>query len=274
MTTRIAGDDYVLGTGDDEIARLELQHVVWRPRATDAWRRAGFTRGMHLVDVGCGPGHATFELAAVAGPSGGVTAIDRSPRFLEALQRRAGALRAETVRTTCVDLDTDDLPRLGADGAWCRWVLCFVRHPRRVLAGLREMLRPRGVLVLHEYFDYGAWRLAPRSPDFEEFVAATMRSWRDAGGEPDVALDLLPWLGEEGFEVVELRPIVDIVSPRDFVWQWPSSFVDSNLRRLAQLGQLTPERAAELSASFHAAARSPHVRMVTPALLEIIAVRR
>ncbi len=37
--------DYILGTHDDEIVRLGLQHRVWRPRALDAWRRAGFTTG-------------------------------------------------------------------------------------------------------------------------------------------------------------------------------------------------------------------------------------
>jgi hypothetical protein len=36
--------DYVLCTHDEEIARLGLQHAVWRPRVLDAWRRAGITR--------------------------------------------------------------------------------------------------------------------------------------------------------------------------------------------------------------------------------------
>ena len=51
--------DYVLGTHDDEINRLGLQHSVWRPKVLDAWRRAGFTVGQTIIDVGSGPGHAT-----------------------------------------------------------------------------------------------------------------------------------------------------------------------------------------------------------------------
>ena len=70
--------DYVLGTNDEEIQRLALQHRVWRPRALDAWRRAGFTAGQTLLDVGCGPGHATVDLAGIVGPSGRVVAVDRS----------------------------------------------------------------------------------------------------------------------------------------------------------------------------------------------------
>ena len=36
--------DYVLGTHDEEIARLGIQHQVWRPYMLDAWSRAGITR--------------------------------------------------------------------------------------------------------------------------------------------------------------------------------------------------------------------------------------
>ncbi len=51
-------EEHVLGTYDEEIARLGLQHRVWRSRALDARRRGGFTTGQTLLDVGCGPGYA------------------------------------------------------------------------------------------------------------------------------------------------------------------------------------------------------------------------
>jgi hypothetical protein len=44
--------DYVLGTRDEEVERLGLQHRVWRPRMLDGWRRAGFTVGQTILDVG------------------------------------------------------------------------------------------------------------------------------------------------------------------------------------------------------------------------------
>ncbi|HTE44960.1 MAG TPA: methyltransferase domain-containing protein, partial [Gemmatimonadaceae bacterium] len=80
--------DYVLGTHDEEIARLGLQHSVWRPRALAAWQRAGFNVGQTIVDVGCGPGYATLDLAELVGATGHVVAIDRSRRFLDALDAR------------------------------------------------------------------------------------------------------------------------------------------------------------------------------------------
>ena len=162
--------DYVLGTHDEEIERLGLQHRVWRPRASDAWRRAGFTTGQTLLDLGCGPGYATLDLAGIVGPFGRVIGIDRSRRFLEAGAVRAHAQGIQHIEWHEQDLDEVDLPRADADGAWSRWVYAFVRDPRALLARAAAVLRPGGVMVLYEYADYRAWRLSPRRPEFEEFV--------------------------------------------------------------------------------------------------------
>lgn len=71
MTT----NDCVLGTHDEEVARLQLQHRVWRPQVLDAFRRAGFRSGQTLLDLGCGPGDVSQDLAEIASVSGRVLAI-------------------------------------------------------------------------------------------------------------------------------------------------------------------------------------------------------
>lgn len=129
-------------------------------------------------------------------------------------------------------------------------------------------------MVLHEYFDYSTWRLAPRSPEIEEFVAAVMQSWRTQGGEPDIALELPRWLAELGFEIKSLQPIVEVVPASSFVWQWPKSFVEVGLKRLVDLGHLSTDRAMVISRDLKACEARAHTYMITPALLEIIAVRR
>ena len=78
--------DYVLGTHDEEIARLGLQHRAWQSRALAAWRKADFGSGQTVLDVGCGPGFATLDLAEVVGRDGRVLAIDKSERFLDYLE--------------------------------------------------------------------------------------------------------------------------------------------------------------------------------------------
>jgi SAM-dependent methyltransferase len=266
--------DYVLGTHDEEIARLGLQHRVWRPRALDAWRRAGFTVGQTLLDVGCGPGHATLDLAEMVGPTGWVVAVDRSRRFLEALDAACRRHGLENVETVEVDLDEAPLPAAGVHGAWCRWVLAFVKRPRDLLSRIHGALRPGGTLVIHEYFDYSTWRLAPRCPEMEEFVRAVMESWRASGGEPDVGLDLPRCLEELHFEARSVRPILEVIGPSDFFWQWPKTFLQVGLDRLVGLGQIGADRARAIANAFAGREREPGTFMITPAVLEIIAVRR
>src|SRR5437764_4846854 len=116
MSTAISTDDYVLGTHDEELARLGLQHRVWRSRALDAWRRAGFTAGQTLLDVGCGPGYATLDLAEIAGASGRVVALDKSARFLDALRSAAVRHGPPNLVARQGELDADPLPEAEVDG--------------------------------------------------------------------------------------------------------------------------------------------------------------
>jgi SAM-dependent methyltransferase len=266
--------DYVLGTHDDEISRLALQHRVWRPRALDAWRRAGFTVGQTLLDIGCGPGHASVDLAEIVGPSGRILAIDRSRRFLDALEATCLQRGLGNITTLELDLHEADLPTVGADGAWSRWIFAFVKRPRDLLVRVGAALKRGGVLVVHEYFDYSTWRVAPRSPDLEEFVRVVMESWRANGGEPDIGLDLPRWLEELGFETKRIHPIIDVVPASNFVWQWPRAFIQVGLRRLLELGHLTPARVLAISEALATSEAARHTLMVTPAVLEIIAVRQ
>lgn len=273
MNERLPAGDYVLGTDDEELKRLGVQHLIWRPRVMDAWRRAGFSAGQHMLDVGCGPGYATLDLASIVGRDGRVTAVDRSPRFLSHAARAVKAAGLDNVDFEERDLDASELPAVNADGAWCRWVFAFLSKPRELLRSIAASTKPGGKLVIYEYFDYATWRLVPRSPAFETFVKAVMKSWRHTGGEPDIAIDLLSWLPEDGFEIEELRPFVDVVSPVDSRWQWPSSFVEVGLSRLVDLGHLGADEANAARKAFADAEANPDARLVTPAVLEIVARR-
>lgn len=263
---------YVLGTHYEEIARLGLQHRVWRPRALDAWVRAGFTTGQTLVDAGCGPGYATIDLAEMTGPSGRVVAIDKSPRFLDALRSNAVRRNLTNIDVVNTDLDEGALLDVHADGIWIRWVFAFVRRPKDLLARIARMLKPGGTIVVHEYFDYSTWRLAPSSEVFEEFVAAVMASWRDNGGEPDIGLDLPRWMSELGLRVTRRHPIIDVISPSSFIWEWPKTFIEVGLSRLVDLGRMTADQAKRVRDEVASRAVAPHTLMITPAVMEIIAV--
>ena len=273
MKTGSHEQEYILGTHEEEIERLGLQHRVWRPRALDAWRRAGFRSGQTILDIGCGPGYASLDLAEIVGPGGRVIALDRSRRFLDALESAKTKRGLPWITTSEIELDAMSIPATGADGGWARWVFAFVRDPRGLLERVRDALKPGGAFVIHEYFDYRTWRFSPACPALEEFVLAVMESWRSEGGEPDIGLALTPWLREAGFSVRELHPIIDVVQKSSQVWEWPDAFVRSGLHRLVELGRMAADRANAIADEIASAGSSPDTLLVTPAVIEIIAER-
>src|SRR6202163_1306980 len=105
--------DYVLGTHDEELARLGLQHRVWRSVVLDCWQKAGITVGKRVLDVGAGPGYATLDLAEIVGPAGGVVALERSNNFVRALREKCRAQSLVNVHVHELDLMTDELPEGG-----------------------------------------------------------------------------------------------------------------------------------------------------------------
>src|SRR6476619_1705376 len=102
--------DYVLGTHDEELARLGLQHRVWRPVVLDCWQRAGITVGKRVLDVGAGPGYATVDLAEIVGPTGEIVALERSENFIRAMEQACRARSLANVTIHQLDLVADELP--------------------------------------------------------------------------------------------------------------------------------------------------------------------
>jgi SAM-dependent methyltransferase len=263
--------DYVLGTHDAELLRLGLQHRVWRAKMLEAWIAAGITVGSKVLDVGCGPGYASFDLAEIVGPSGAVLGVERSARFVSFCRQEADRRGLGNMRFVEADL-TLPLPLSERfDALWCRWVASFVKDLPQLATTAESALRPGGMAVFHEYVDYATWRTIPRSATLEEFVAEVMGSWRASGGEPDIAFTLLPALRQAGLEIMNAKPIVFAVGPGNFMWKWPSSFLKTNLKRLVESGRRTDAWAKEVLHSFCELELSADALMLTPMLLQVIA---
>jgi SAM-dependent methyltransferase len=265
--------DYVLGVNSAEIERLALQHRVWRERALGLWRRAGLRTGASVLDVGCGPGWATVDLAEMVGPAGRVVAVDRAPEFLAHAHALAAERRLTWLQTREIELPEPLAVDASIDFAWCRWVLAFTKDPAAVLASIATAVRPGGVLAIQEYAHYRAWSLLPAVPGFTRFVEAVIDSWRDEGGEPDVALELPALLDRSGFDLLAFDAFVDVLESDDFAWQWPASFARSGASRLVELGKLTDTEAKAACMALEAAAAHGQ-RMITPVTAQLIARRR
>jgi SAM-dependent methyltransferase len=256
--------DYVLGTQNDEVQRLGLQHRVWRGRVLEAFRRARIRSGQTVVDVGAGPGFVTADLAALVGASGKVIALERAPHFLDTLRERGLAN---------VDVREQDVSEAfaisGADASWCRWVLSFVPNPAATVHHIGAALKPGGTAIFHEYIAYETWRMMPPHPLHERFRSLVEKSWRDSGGEPDVALWLPAWLADAGFEIVETRILADIITPADEKWQWPRAFMATGTARLHELGYVEADEVESMSRLLDDSPEGAH--MLTPMVAEVIA---
>ena len=245
------------------------------PRRRRSWRRNATIISARRTTkcAGAGPGYASLDLAEIVEETGKVIALERSERFIEALARAAAARGLSNIETRNIDLVTDAIPASGVDAVWIRWVFAFLSEPIEVLKKLAAALRPGGVIVIHEYMDWGTLNWAPRSPALSEFVEIAIKSWRASGGEPDIAVQLLPMLPKAGLRLKETRPIIHAVKPDNYVWRWLATFIPNHARNLARAGTVTPQWAEEVIEAFAAAQANSDTIMTTPLVMEIIAER-
>ncbi len=263
--------DYFLGTHDEELDRLGLQHRVWRPAVLDCWQRAGIRAGSRVLDIGAGPGFATADLAEVVGPQGEVVAVERSARFVAAGRGMLAKHGFGNARFHELDLMTDALPVGGYDAAWCRWVACFVSSPALLMDKIASVLRPGGVAIFHEYLLYRTFSFAPPRPRQQEFAQQVMKGWRAAGGEPDIAQPVMRLLEERGFTIREMIPRIYTLRPTNEMWQWPASFIRIHLEQQTESGAIEASWAEAVRRELADATADLASLLVTPLVLQIIA---
>ncbi len=267
--------DYVLGTHNDEHARLGMQHSLWREFVLDAWKRAGICTGTRVVDVGAGPGFATMDLADIVGATGHVTAVEISSKFAQEVKDQANVRGLNNVSVHIVDLMHEDIPLATAgaefDAAWCRWVCMFVPDVGALVRRVQNALRAGGVAVFHEYVHYETYGLQPPTPGIDSFTQAAMKSFSARGGNANIAGTLLKELRQHGFETMSIKPIARAARPHEPLWQWPAGFIRTYLPRLIELGQVDNAFAANVLAELARAEQDPQSIMLTPTVLEIIA---
>lgn len=266
--------EYLLGTDDDELRRLGFQHQVWAAEAAAAWERGGFGPGSHVLDLGCGPGYATLDLARLVGATGRVTGVDVSARFIAHLQALVTTLGVTNVSAEVQDGETLELPPEHFDGAYARWVLTFVRRPEEIVARIARSLKPGARLVVKDYSKYDAVQLAPEHPAFVAAIAAVSRSWYDGGGDPNVGARLPRMMADAGLEVVSVTPVTRIARPGSALWQWPRRFFDNYLPGLVERGYLTRDEVDAFDAVWAARAADPAAYFASPPMVEVVGVKR
>ncbi len=268
---------YVLGTCDDELARLGLQHRLWSDASVAAWKRAGIGIGARVLDVGCGPGFAAFDLAQLVTPAGSVVGIDESASFIAYLNDQARARGLTQLRGE-VD-DAQAMKVIGAfDAAYIRWVLCFTSDPGAVLTGVAKNLKHGGRVVIDAYFNYTSMTTAPRRASHDVLVQATAKSWKARGGDPDVMARVPALARQAGLEVVDLvvhqRIARGGVRDGQFVdpmLAWPVVWWRTYAPKLVEMGLVSRAQCDEALAELDALSADETQFYVCPTVFEIIA---
>lgn len=271
-----SADGYVLGVNEAELHRLGFQHRLWSEAAHACWERAGVRPGLTALDIGCGPGFASFDLAQIVGPEGRVIAVDEADRYLDFLRAQAasrGVRNIEVKRGDAQRLGEAGVPENGADFAYARWVYCFVPDPARAVREAARALRPGGTIAVHDYFNYECMTLAPRSEAFSRIIRAVGQSWRMRGGDPDIVGRLPALMADAGLRVVDLRPLQRLATPGSLMWEWPTTFFRNYTPELERMGLITDGERRAFEADWARASADPNTWMFLPPMFEVRAIK-
>ena len=127
---------------------VRYRHVVVAGLAShgdEAMRLHPPVTGDRVLDLGCGFGDATQQLAALVGPEGSALGVDASPRFIGAATDEAAG--AGNVRFAVADIETAAFDE-SFDFAFSRFGTMFFANPVAALRNVRASLVPGGRLVM------------------------------------------------------------------------------------------------------------------------------
>lgn len=192
-TADVPDDTYVHGHHESV-----LRSHRWRTAENSAaYLLPHLAEGLAVLDVGCGPGTITVDLAQTVGP-GVVTGVDTSAAVLEearALAERSGVDNVEFVQGDVYALPFDDD---SFDIAHAHQVLQHVSDPVAALREMRRVTRPGGLVAVRDA-DYAAMTWYPESAALTEWNSLYHEVATTAGGEPDAGRRLLSWTLAAGF---------------------------------------------------------------------------
>lgn len=103
--------------------------------------------GEDVLDIGCGPGPTTMQIAAMVRPVGRVTGADISPTMVSVARTRARDAGLGDVSFVVADAQSADLGTDVYDAAFSRFGVMFFADPVAAFANVARALRPGGRLV-------------------------------------------------------------------------------------------------------------------------------
>ncbi|MFB7368714.1 methyltransferase domain-containing protein [Streptomyces sp. NPDC056222] len=245
-----------------------LRSHSWRTAANSAAYLIPELRpGMDVLDVGCGPGTITADLAALVAP-GRVTAVDAAEDVLEKARATAAERGLENVEFTVADVHDLDFPDDSFDVVHAHQVLQHVGDPVRALREMRRVCRPGGVVAARDS-DYGSFAWYPEPPAMKAWQELYRRVARANGGEPDAGRRLFAWARRAGFtDVTTTAAAWCFATPDERAWWsglWADRTTESVYAKLAvDGGHTTPDVLADVSEAWREWGRQEDAWFMVP----------
>jgi SAM-dependent methyltransferase len=173
---------------------------------------AGIEPGMRVLDIGCGPGTVTAQLARKVGERGKVYAVDREPRALELARERCRDLGLDNVEFIRGTFELP-VPHEGpVDAAVGRRVLMYQPDPTTAVRQLARVVRPGGLVWFHEHDT----TIVPHDACLP--LHDRVRGWLDAmlrneGASLRMGHELFGVLRGAGLEVEHVRAEANVLTP-------------------------------------------------------------
>jgi SAM-dependent methyltransferase len=211
------------------------------------------TPGLAVLDIGCGPGTITVDLAERVAP-GPVTAVDQSADVLEIAAAEARRRNVANVSFRTADVHRLDFPDDSFDVVHAHQVLQHVADPVRALREMKRVCRPGGIVAARDA-DYGGFIWYPQLPGLDVWLDLYQRAARANGGEPDAGRRLLSWALAAGFDdVTPTGSVWCYASPDTREW-WGGMWADRILhsavgRDLVDLGLATAADLEDISSAW------------------------
>lgn len=175
-----------------------LRSHRWRTAENSAgYLLPELSAGMSLLDVGCGPGTITADLAERVAP-GRVVALDESAKVLTEAEAVFAERGLSTVETKTGDAYRLPFPDDTFDVVHAHQVLQHLGDPVAALREARRVCRPGGTVAVRDA-DYAAMCWHRPDPALDDWLVTYRATARANGGEPDAGRKLKSWALAAGF---------------------------------------------------------------------------
>lgn len=187
-SSKVIAGYYIIRGGSAGRERLRLLSRVMSQATSRLLDRVGTRPGLSYLDMGCGGGDVTIELARRAGPSGRVIGEDIDTVKLALAEEEAKAQGFPHILFRYASVYEDPSQTLAEqnpafDFIYVRFLLTHLPNPRTALSRLVARLKPGGVLVVED-IDFSGHLCYPEHPAFRSYHELHIESMHRRGGDP------------------------------------------------------------------------------------------